>query len=127
MNAYFGGTLYQDIATQVPEAHNHRDAEAYDQLNHEIELTEGRLLAQLHSNDSNSHVNSIHHQAVKDLGANLEVLATSKPDGFIEAFHWTQAAPGKVMAVQWHPEFFYNSGTPLIDAERVYDHFLSFC
>ena len=126
MNAYFGGTLYQDIATQCPDADNHRDAVIYDQLHHPILLNEGKLLHRLHQEEPNRLVNTVHHQAVKDLGNDLEVLATS-PDGFVEAFQWTQAEEGKVIGVQWHPEFFFNSQTPLMDAEKIYDHFLSFC
>lgn len=126
MNVYFGGTLYQDIGTQRPELESHRDAVLYDQINHPIILEEGKLLDRLHQNEDNQMVNTVHHQAVKDLGENLEVLATS-PDGLIEAFQWTKAEEGKVIGVQWHPEFFHNSKTPLMDAEKVYTHFLSFC
>lgn len=126
MNVYFGGTLYQDIAMQRPELESHRDAVLYDQLNHEIILEEGKLLARLHHQEINRTVNTVHHQAVKDLGKQLEVLATS-PDGLIEAFNWTKAEEGKVFGVQWHPEFFANSKTPLMDAEKMYTHFLSFC
>ncbi|WKN45902.1 gamma-glutamyl-gamma-aminobutyrate hydrolase family protein [Tunicatimonas pelagia] len=126
MNAYLGGTLYQDIATQRPELNQHRDAELYDQLNHPIILEEGKLLARLHQDEDNRIVNTVHHQAVKDLGKDLEVLATS-PDGLIEAFQWNQVEEGKVIGVQWHPEFFFNSEVPLMDAERVYTHFLGFC
>ncbi|MEM9673287.1 MAG: gamma-glutamyl-gamma-aminobutyrate hydrolase family protein [Bacteroidota bacterium] len=126
MNAYFGGTLYQDIATQRPELEQHRDAALYDQLNHPIVLDEGKLLARLHDEEINRTVNSVHHQAIKEVGSNLEVLATS-PDGLVEAFLWKQTEEGKVIGVQWHPEFFANSQIPLMDAEKVYTHFLSFC
>ncbi|MEM6846226.1 MAG: gamma-glutamyl-gamma-aminobutyrate hydrolase family protein [Bacteroidota bacterium] len=126
MNAYFGGTLYQDIATQLPKANQHRDAKEYDQLNHPIILEEGKLLDRLHQNETNRRVNTVHHQAVKDISKNLEVLATS-PDGLVEAFLWNQTEEGKVIGVQWHPEFFSNSKVPLMDAEKVYTHFLSFC
>ena len=127
MNAYFGGTLYQDIATQLPEALQHRDAGLYDQLHHTIEFTEGKLLDRLHHDELNRLVNTVHHQAVKDLGDDLEVLATSPKDGIVEAFLWKKAEEGKVIGVQWHPEFFYNSQTPLSDADKVYQHFLQFC
>ena len=127
MNAYFGGTLYQDIATQVPEAIQHRDAALYDQLLHEVDLVEGKLLHRLHANDHHRKVNTVHHQGVKTLGKDLEVLATSKADGLIEAFHWKKAPEGKVIGVQWHPEFSYNAPEPLLDAEVIYDYFLGSC
>ena len=48
-------------------------------------------------------VNSIHHQAVKDLGRDITVEAMSEPDGVVEAIRY-QRAPF-VMGLQWHPEF----------------------
>ena len=127
MNVYFGGTLYQDIATQRPDALQHRDAVQYDQLHHEITLVKNKLLDQLQGQEVTRTVNSVHHQAVKEVGGDLEVLATSAEDGLVEAFQWTKAAAGKVVGVQWHPEFFANSQTPLMDADKVYQHFLGFC
>ena len=46
-------------------------------------------------------VNSMHHQAVRDLGENLRVSAVA-PDGTIEAI---ESIDGQIVAVQWHPEF----------------------
>ncbi len=127
MNAYFGGTLYQDIATQFPEAIQHRDANLYDQLHHEITLVKGKLLDQLHGQETVRTVNSVHHQAVKEVGQDLEVLANSSEDDLVEAFQWTKADEGKVIGVQWHPEFFSNSKTPLMDGDKVYQYFLRHC
>lgn len=127
MNVHFGGTLYQDINTQLPDSIVHRDAELYDQLTHQIELTEGKLLQGLYKDNPNSQVNSVHHQGVKDIGTDLEVLATCPEDGLVEAFLWKGADEGKVMGVQWHPEFFYNSKEPLIEANSIYHLFLDFC
>lgn len=127
MNVYFGGTLYQDIATQLPHALEHRNAALYDQLHHDIALTPGKLLDHLHHDETIRTVNSVHHQAVKDLGNDLEVLAISPADGIIEAFHWKNAPPGKVLGVQWHPEFAWNSQTPLLEPNGIYEIFLKHC
>ena len=128
MNVYFGGTLYQDIATQRPDSLIHRDAVKYDQVNHGVSFPEGSLLEKIHKEDNVRRVNSVHHQAIKDLGKDLEVLATCTEDGIIEAFQWKGAEEGKVMGVQWHPEFFHNfKGGDLINPDLVYDQFLSFC
>lgn len=126
MNVHFGGTLYQDMETQKPEVIKHRDAIEYDKVNHEIVLTKGELLDKIYSGIEAPRVNSVHHQGVKDLGKDLKVLATSKEDGIVEAFTWTGAPDGKVMGVQWHPEFFHTIQDQLIDANKIYDHFLSF-
>jgi len=128
MNTYFEGTLFQDITTQRPDSLVHRDADKYDQVNHGISFTEGGLLDKLHEVDPIRRVNSVHHQGVKDLGKDLEVLATCTEDGIIEAFQWKGAEEGKVVGVQWHPEFFYNfKDGDLLNPQLIYDHFLSFC
>lgn len=128
LNVYFGGSLYQDTVTQRPGSEVHRDAQTYDQLHHQVEFVPGSWMAEFYGNAATGWVNSIHHQAIKDLGNDLQLMATSMPDGLMEAFTWEKAAPGKVMGVQWHPEFFWNfkAGPELVDAERLYDHFLSF-
>ncbi|HXH19363.1 MAG TPA: gamma-glutamyl-gamma-aminobutyrate hydrolase family protein [Chitinophagales bacterium] len=128
MNVYFGGTLYQDIATQKPNSLVHRDAEKYDQLSHPIALNEGKLLYKLYKDEPEKTVNSVHHQGVKDLGKDLEVLAYCPIDGIVEAIGWKGAEEGRVMGVQWHPEFFYNyKNGKLINADKVYENFLKLC
>ena len=127
INVYFGGTLLQDIDTFHHESIKHRDAEMYDQLSHSIEFVKGKLLDQLHPDQSENTVNSVHHQGIKKLGKDLEVLAYCKEDGMIEAFHLKGAPEGKVMGVQWHPEFFKHFAGELIDGDIIYKHFLHFC
>jgi putative glutamine amidotransferase len=128
LNVYFGGTMYQDLQTQLPETRLHRDAEVYDQLTHEVEIVNGTLLEDLFGSEHHQLVNTIHHQGVKDLGKELQVMAYSREDGVVEAFTWKGAPAGKVMGVQWHPEFFANYKGPakLMEAAPVYDTFLSF-
>lgn len=128
MNVYFGGTLLQDIETQQPEAEQHRDAHKYDQMSHKVSLKSGSLLEELYQADSSRLVNTVHHQAVDQLGEGLEVLAWSEPDKLVEAIQWQGADPGKVLAVQWHPEFFYNyqQGT-LMNPDPPLLQFLAHC
>ncbi len=123
MNVYFGGTLYQDTTTQNPDAEDHRSAELYDTIKHPIEFVEDTFLAKLYSGQVNPHVNTVHHQAVKDLGNDLEVYAIS-PDGIIEAFGYTKEPEGKVFGVQWHPEFSPTLGNEVINANILYEEFL---
>ena len=127
MNVHFGGTLYQDINTQLAESIVHRDAELYDQLNHEIKIISSGILAELYADEKFPIVNSVHHQGVKDLGNNLDILAESMDDQIIEAFAWNKCELGKVMGVQWHPEFLYNSKERVIEANSIYHLFLDFC
>ena len=125
MNVYFGGTLYQDIATQKENAIRHRDAALYDELLHPIAFTEGKFLDRLYAGNSPLAVNTVHHQAIKDLGEDLEVWAVCPEDGIIEAIGYTGAEEGKVMAVQWHPEFSNALSDQLIDKHRLLDVFFT--
>ncbi len=125
LNVFCKGTLYQDIATQVPHALTHRDAMLYDRLKHGVSLVEGGILEQTYAVDVNHRVNSVHHQAIKDLGELLEVLATSTEDGLIEAVGYKNAEPGKIIGVQWHPEFTYQKNEQALDPEALYQLFLT--
>jgi putative glutamine amidotransferase len=126
MNAFYGGTLFQDLETQRPESKMHRDAKEYDRVHHAIRFEDGSLFEKLYASEQNPMVNSVHHQAVKDLGKGLLPQAYSSEDGIIEAFIHESAEPGKVMGVQWHPEFFHTLGDKLIDPFKIIDTFLSF-
>ena len=64
--------------------------------------------------------------SMMQIGKELEVLAMCPEDGLIEAFLWKGAEEGKVMGVQWHPEYFYNSDARLIDADIIYNHFIKY-
>lgn len=123
MNVYFGGTLYQDIETQKPEADRHRSAQLYDTIKHSINFTEGSFLDKLYGTVENPQVNTVHHQAIKTLGKDLDIYAVSE-DGLIEAFGYTKEPAGKIMGVQWHPEFSHTLKEELIDADKLYDAFL---
>ena len=101
INVAFGGSLYQDIPTQVPGALTHRDPVAYDQNKHELEVDPGSRLAGLIG--TRARVNSVHHQAIKQLAPDFTVEAWCPHDRIIEAIRWQGA--GYVAAVQWHPEF----------------------
>lgn len=102
INVACGGTLYQDIFEQFPDAVRHRDDELYDGLHHAIDIVATSRLASLYPDDQVYRVNSIHHQAIKKLGDDLTVEAISSDDGLIEAIRWT--GTGFMFGCQWHPE-----------------------
>lgn len=121
INVAFGGTLYQDIATEVPTAGAHVN-ENYDQHRHGIHFPDGSTLMNMFPGQRDAIVNSIHHQAVKTLGRDLNIEAVSASDGIIEAVRYRRAP--FVMGVQWHPEFHRAGGAELLDCTPLLDTFL---
>lgn len=121
INVAFGGTLYQDIATEVPTAGVHVN-EFYDQHRHSVRFPDGSTLASMFPGRREAVVNSIHHQAVKTLGRDLNVEAVSAGDGLIEAVRYRRAP--FVLGVQWHPEFHRAGGPELLDCTPLLDAFL---
>jgi putative glutamine amidotransferase len=121
INVAFGGTLYQDVATNVPDAlaHVHSD---YDAHRHAIVFPQGSSLSRMFPTLERPIVNSIHHQAVKDLGRDIMVEAMSDPDGIVEAIRYQRAS--FVMGLQWHPEFHRAGGVDLLDCTPILDEFL---
>ncbi|MBQ4342352.1 MAG: gamma-glutamyl-gamma-aminobutyrate hydrolase family protein [Erysipelotrichaceae bacterium] len=95
LNVYYGGSLIQDIPSTIKSELRHSQAEARNVGTHKVHLTKDSFLGK---KDEVFMTNSFHHQAVKDLGKTLEVIAIS-PDGIIEAIQ-----NDEVMGVQWHPE-----------------------
>ncbi|MEF7616536.1 gamma-glutamyl-gamma-aminobutyrate hydrolase family protein [Aquincola sp. MAHUQ-54] len=121
LNVAFGGSLYQDIPTQLPGALKHHDENTYERQFHRVSLVRGTKLASLYPERTAASINSIHHQSVKELGHDLEVEALAIPDGVVEAIRWK--GPSYVFGMQWHPEFmalnqFHDEqldGTPILD------------
>ncbi len=123
INVAFGGTLYQDINTQVPGTFAHRNAEAYDKNYHEIVIESDSGLARLYPGTLRAMVNSIHHQSIKALGRDLVVEAWSATDRTIEAMRWRGG--GYVFGVQWHPEFLQPTDTSVLSPAPLLDEFLT--
>ncbi len=101
LNVSRGGTLIQDIRSQVPNALKHEQGAPRDRPSHSVRLTERSKLSDI-LDTAALVVNSHHHQAIETLGADLVATAWTS-DGVIEAFE--DPHPDRfVMAVQWHPE-----------------------
>ena len=106
INVAAGGSLYQDLAEELPGAIKHDyfpfrgQHFSRDFLAHDVDVAGGTRLAKLLGAGS-VRVNSMHHQGVKALGQGLVSTAVS-PDGLIEAIEGERS--GYLVAVQWHPE-----------------------
>ena len=99
LNTVLGGTLYQDIPSQLPETFIKHKVSAGNVQAHKLEVKEGTLLYGLIGPSAD--VNSSHHQSVKKLAPGFVISAVSE-DGVVEAIEMTGAEC--VIGVQFHPE-----------------------
>lgn len=101
LNVSRGGTLIQDLRSQVPDAIKHEQGAPRDRPSHRVRFSEKTKLASI-AGTLDAVVNSHHHQAIESVGANLIATAWAS-DGVIEAIE-DPRNDRFVMAVQWHPE-----------------------
>ena len=121
INVAFGGSLYQDIISDIPTAIEHV-SDLYDRHYHELRFSKDSSLARLFSTQSKFLVNSIHHQAVKTLGRDVTIEAVSGSDNIVEAIRYHKAP--FVVGLQWHPEFHETGSADLLDCTPILDGFL---
>lgn len=123
LNVAAGGTLYQDINSQRPDSTVHPIGDYQGQRNtisHSIQVQSGSPLARIMGVTSHG-VNTFHHQAVKQAGANVEILAWAGdgiPEGMV-----IQGHPYAV-AVQFHPEDLAYTDEV---SQRLFDAFVRTC
>ena len=122
MNVAHGGTLLQDIDTQHSSDIRHRDAEVYDRNLHSLQFVAGTRLAGIFEGTPRAMVNSVHHQAIKDLAPGFVVEARCPDDGMIEAIR--RPVGSFMAAVQWHPEF-HRAGEGTLDDRPLLEDFLA--
>jgi len=103
VNVGMGGTLYSHIEDQHPDSLKHDYFPDYqrNRLSHMVRVEDGSHLAEI-VGEPVLHVNSLHHQGIKDLAPTLKPVAFA-PDGLIEAVELSDHPFG--LAVQWHPEW----------------------
>ena len=118
INVFLGGTLWQDLPSQHPSEIIHRQGKPYGVPTHTVTLN-GDLKTLLGKGIIK--VNTLHHQAAKDLGSDLTTIAVA-PDGIIEAVQMV----GKrfVWAVQWHPEYMFKTSP---DSLAIFSCFIRHC
>jgi len=121
INVAMGGSLYQDIESQIPGPVKHL-ADTYDQHTHDIVLEEGGLLEKLLAGTPQRKVISIHHQGVRTLGRDLAVEARAADDGMIEAIRGT--GRNFLLGLQWHPEFRRPCDEDVLDCLPLLEAFL---
>lgn len=125
INVAMGGSLYQDLGTQMPGSGHHRHEARYDANVHNASILPGTRLAALYGGARSMQVNSIHHQAIRKLGEGLVIEARSDPDGIVEAVRGT--GRDYIVGIQWHPEFIGPGQTPLLDGAPIRAEFFAAC
>ena len=119
-NVHRGGSLYQDIPTQLPSEVIHKADEVTGRkdLVHSVTLSPDSKLGKILGADTFK-VNSLHHQGIKMLGKGLIATATSE-DGLIEAVEGD--SDSYRIAVEWHPEELSDKASG-----RLLDSFINAC
>ena len=108
LNVALGGSLVQDIATQLPRAKNHKPDGPVARTTHSIAIVPKSHLSKIVGR-RRFRVNSCHHQALKTVAPQLTVSAVA-PDGIIEAIEAPMCT--FFVGIQWHPEHLYECSEP---------------
>lgn len=103
LNVALGGSLYQDIPAQFPQAICHRDDDCPPGVRHAVRFVADSWLENLYQGHPQRPVVSVHHQAVRRLGEGLSVEAVSPEDALIEAIRLDSSSQF-ALGLQWHPE-----------------------
>jgi putative glutamine amidotransferase len=124
LNVAQGGTLLQDVPSEVPGAVDHNVETSPFAIAHEVWMTNGSLLLNLMREavpeGDACPVNSRHHQAVAHVASGFQVSATA-PDGVIEAIE--RESSRFCLGVQWHPENFWRTG----EFRPLFEGFVAAC
>lgn len=117
LNVYLGGSLIQDIPSDVRTNLQHAPKEGESEPFHGASVEPGSMLAEL-AGAREIRVNSSHHQAIRELGRSLRIAARAS-DGIIEAVEWMDDG-NCVIGVQWHPERMIEDSVAL----ALFDYFV---
>lgn len=101
LNVFRGGSIFQDIEREIPQALNHQQGAPRERLSHNIFIEQETILFDL-AKETGALVNSHHHQSINQLGKNLKISARAA-DGVIEAIEDVRENRFN-LGVQWHPE-----------------------
>jgi putative glutamine amidotransferase len=122
LNVFRGGTLVQDIESQIENFLRHEQGIPLERNSHSIDIEENSRLLRLITTKNTVRVNSHHHQAVKTLGKNLKATAWAK-DGVVECIEDIRENCF-VLGVQWHPELSWKTDEL---SRRIFETFIEEC
>ncbi len=121
LNVSRGGTLIQDIETQIPNCLQHEQGIPLSRNSHSLEIGENSLISQFVDNQQ-IRVNSHHHQALKKVGRHLRATAWAR-DGVIECIEDSRENRF-VLGVQWHPELNWETDDL---SRKIFETFIKKC
>ncbi len=120
LNVSRGGTLVQDIESEVTDCLRHEQGIPLERASHSLMIAPDSRLASMAG--ASATVNSHHHQAVRNVGRDLRATAWAK-DGVIECIE--DMRPGRfVFGVQWHPELSWKVDSL---SKRIFEEFIGAC
>jgi putative glutamine amidotransferase len=122
LNVSRGGTLFQDIETDIENCVKHEQGKPISRNSHSLKVEEHSLISRLITNNGTTLVNSHHHQSVREVGKNLKSTAWAK-DGVVECIEDTRENR-YVLGVQWHPELSWNTDG---FSRNIFESFISAC
>lgn len=102
INVALGGTLYQDVGSQMEGVSNHRQTAPKHETSHAVDLDRDSTVAGI-MGTRELEVNSYHHQSIKRLSGEL-VKVGRATDGVVEAAEHRNFPERWVLGVQWHAE-----------------------
>ncbi|MDC0651863.1 gamma-glutamyl-gamma-aminobutyrate hydrolase family protein [Alphaproteobacteria bacterium] len=116
INVIYGGSLIQDINSEIKTNLNHEQENPRDQTSHDVIIIKNTILHKIIPKNKIK-VNSAHHQSVKNPGSGLLVNANAH-DGVIEGIE--DNTMNFCMGVQWHPEFLIENSD-----RALFQHFIN--
>ena len=120
INVAFGGTLIQDIHTEISTDISHRQIEPKFDFSHSVNVIEGTPLYDM-VGCGRIPANSFHHQAVKRMAEGFELMAVAD-DGIAEAMYFK--GERYIRAYQWHPERLFEIDG---NARVIFSDFIKMC
>lgn len=117
---FLNAALWQDLPTERPGRVNHHMEKPFERPAHLVHILERTPLCALLGTQVLA-VNSIHHQAVRDLAEGLSVMAVSE-DGLIEALYRKESR--FFWGIQWHPEYLFRTDEA---SRKIFSAFAAAC
>jgi putative glutamine amidotransferase len=121
LNVALGGTLIQDIPSQVKDSIQHSQKIDRSQETHWVTISKDSHLYKIVGSDR-IRVNSLHHQAIDKVASDLRIVAQSS-DGIVEAVEYIHTTTF-TLGVQWHPE---SMASTYFEMNKLFVEFIKNC